>query len=250
MENRVGHPDLADVVHRRRVQQGLALGRRQADDLAEMGTDAAHARDVAPRLGVVQLGDLPEPVDDLELGVAQVLGALANAPLEHPVVADDELLLVDQHPREDAEHPPDRLRMRGEHRVEVLGADLDGLARLDGDDRRRPRRAVEHGELTERVTRAQAREDVALDALRATHLERPRTHEVHGVAGRALLEHGLPRGIAPPPRTLSQRVERRRRQAREQLAAPQVRFVNRHNEQCGRVAGRGTVRSRRARCRS
>ena len=147
---------------------------------------------MAPRLGIVQLGHLTEPVDDLELGVTQILRALAHAPLEHPVVADDQLLLVDQQPRQDAEHPPDRLRMRGEHRVQVRVADLDGLARLDRDDGRRARRPVEHGELTERRPRAEAREDVALHALGATHLEHPRPHEVHRVSGRTFLEHGLP----------------------------------------------------------
>ena len=54
----------------------------------------------------------------------------------------------------------------------------------------------------------EAGEHVALDALGAAHLERARADEVHGVAGRALLEHGLARRVAPPPRALGQRVER------------------------------------------
>src|SRR3954452_23643435 len=69
---------------------------------------AAHARDGAAGLGVARLGDLAEPVHDLELGVAKVLRALAHAPLEHPVVTDDALLLLDQQPRQDAEHPANR----------------------------------------------------------------------------------------------------------------------------------------------
>jgi hypothetical protein len=140
---------------------------------------------------------------------------LAHAPLEHPVVADDQFLLVDQQPRQDAEHPPDRLRMRGEHRVQVLVADLDGLARLDRNDGRRAWCPVEHGELTERSAWAEAREDVALHALGALDLEHPRAHEVHGVTGRTFLEYGLPRGVMPPPRALGERVERRRREAAE-----------------------------------
>ena len=158
-----------------------------------MGAHAAHARDVAAGLGVARLGHLPEPVDDLELRVAEVLGALAHAPLEHPVVADDELLLLDQQPREHAEHPPHRGRVRPEHRVEVRGADLHRLAVEHRDDRGGPRRAVEHGELAERVARAQLGEHVELGALGAAHLERAADHQVH--ASRR----------ASPPRTRSHR---------------------------------------------
>src|SRR3954465_7827670 len=197
-----------------------------------VGAGAAHARGGAARLGVARLGDLAEPVHDLELGVAQVLRALAHAALEHPVVADDALLLLDQQPRQDAEHPADRLRVLGEHAVEVLRADLDGLAVLDGDDGRRARRAVQHGELAEHVTGAEPREHVALDALHAAHLKRARAHEVDGVAERSLLEHRFPGGVASRPCALGQRLQRCRRQAAEHLALPQVGLVNCHSGQC------------------
>jgi hypothetical protein len=171
---------------------------------------------------------LPEPVDDLELRVAEVLSTLAHAPLEHPVVADHELLLLDQQPREHAEHPPHGAGVRLEDRVELRGADLHRLAVRHRDDGGGARRAVEHGELAERVTRPELGEDVHLRPLGAAHLERPADDQVQAVAGRALLEHGLAGRVTARASAPGQRVERSAGQASEYLALPQVRRGNPH----------------------
>jgi hypothetical protein len=92
-QDAVGDADLADVVQRARVASSSASARqpeREREPLAQ----AADALDVLAGVAVARLGGLAEAADDLELGLAQLRGALAHALLEHLVVGRDAAALA------------------------------------------------------------------------------------------------------------------------------------------------------------
>ena len=81
-QDRVGDRDLADVVHRARVAQDLGLFGIQAGREREPVAQLAHPADVVAGLLVARLDGLAEPLDDLELGGAQLARADADLLLE------------------------------------------------------------------------------------------------------------------------------------------------------------------------
>ena len=85
----VGHADLAHVVQQARVAQRLGLGRGHAQLQPEALAHAADALEVQAGLLVARLGGLGEAVDDLELRLAQLDGALAHGLLELDVAPRD-----------------------------------------------------------------------------------------------------------------------------------------------------------------
>ena len=72
-EDLVGDADLAHVVERARVAQQLGVGGRHADLEGEPLAEAADALDVQPGLGVAPLDRHAEPLQDLDLGLPQLL---------------------------------------------------------------------------------------------------------------------------------------------------------------------------------
>jgi hypothetical protein len=75
--------DLADVVQRRGLADQLGLRVAQAGCSGELAAHATDALDVLAGLLVARLRGLREPAHDLELGLAQLDGALAHEPFEH-----------------------------------------------------------------------------------------------------------------------------------------------------------------------
>src|SRR4051794_36371225 len=92
---RSGMP-IADVVQRARVAQELGVGDAPADRAAEALAEEAHALDVLAGVAVARLGRLREAADDLELRLAQLLGALVDAALEQLAVDGDAAALADR----------------------------------------------------------------------------------------------------------------------------------------------------------
>ena len=89
-EDAVGDADLADVVQRARVAQQLGVRDAQPIWRREALAQEAHPLDVRAGVAVARLGRLGEAADDLELRLAQLLGALPDAALED--------LAVERHP--------------------------------------------------------------------------------------------------------------------------------------------------------
>ena len=81
-EDRVGDADLAHVVQQAGVAQRLGLGRRHAQLEADALAHAADALQVHARLLVARLGRVGQAMDDLQLRLAQLGGALAHRLLE------------------------------------------------------------------------------------------------------------------------------------------------------------------------
>ena len=239
-QDAIGDGDLADVVHRRRVQQQLDVGVAQPRRPAELGAHAAHPRDVHAGVVVARLGGVAEPAHDLELALAQVGGALAHRGLQARVVARDLLLGQRQRAGQRAEHPARRARVGGQHAVEVRLGDLERLGRLDGHDRGQARPLGEHGDLAERVPGAHAVEDQARIAARAHDGEQPAAHDVDRVAGGTLVEDDVARRPAAAARALGELLERVERQLGQQWRLRELACE--HGD--GRRLGERVVRGR------
>jgi hypothetical protein len=148
---------------------------------------------------------------------------------------------------ERAEHVAHRLRVVVEDRVEVLLADLDGLGRVDGDDRRQAPRAVEHADLAEDVARAETVQHESRVAAGAHHAQQAARDDVHAVARLALAEDDLARAERAALGTAGELAQRGVRQPGEQLDAGQLRRRDRPRETRGRgVRDRGGGRHGRA----
>ena len=128
-EDRVGDRDLADVVHRARVAQDLGLFGIQAGCEREPVAQLAHPADVVAGLLVARLDGLAEPLDDLELGGAQLARTDADLLLEPAVelagvLAADRLEQVADHDgRDGREQKAAERRHDGDDRA-VLERDL------------------------------------------------------------------------------------------------------------------------------
>ena len=148
-EDVVGDADLADVVERARVAQQLGLRRRHAHRERQTLAEAADALDVEAGLGVAPLDRHAQPLQYLDLGVAQLLRPLPHARLEQLVVARDGApgaALGELAPRDrpdGADHQRRQRRDDGDDQPGVEGelrADCEEQPRRPAQPARRPRR--------------------------------------------------------------------------------------------------------------
>ena len=199
-----------------------ASSSRHAGVEGELRAHAAHARDVDAGGVVARLGRVREAADQLELGLAEVGGALADLGLELGVVPRELLLGERQREGERAEHLAHGLRVGVEDAVEVLLADLDGLGLVDRDDGGQARRGVQDADLAEHVAAEEALEDEAGIAARPDDGELPARDDVHRLALVALAEDDLARAEAAAARVPGQVAERLPGQPGQQLDAREL----------------------------
>ncbi len=121
-------------------------------------------------------------MDDLQVGAAQLLGALGDRVLEGVVVAGQLLLGERQRPGDRAEHVPHGGRVAIEDLVEPDLVDDHGDRVGQRHQRGGARRRVEDGQLAEDLARPQDVEHDVVVVARAYDLDRARAQDVQAVA--------------------------------------------------------------------
>ena len=93
-QDRVAHGDLADVVEAGGDRDVLDEALVEAEQPRDAARERADAQRVLARLVMAVLGGVREALDQLVLGVLELGGALAHAPLQHVGVLAQQLLLA------------------------------------------------------------------------------------------------------------------------------------------------------------
>ena len=254
----VGDADLAHVVERAGVAQQLRLGGRHADRQAEPLAEAADALDVQPGLGVAPLDRHAEPLDDLDLGLPQLLRALADALLEQLVVARDA--------RRRGSRPAGSRRScrRRRRPAPTSGADdvedQAGVEReLSADQEQRRRRSARPGPTASAgrrmPTSGATRASSATSSRPASGGELVQRRAVERRPDRVRLDLGAchrarsPTGVECTSRSVGAEAPTTTMRPRNRLGSRRGRGPRRRRRRCGRCrAGRGS-RSRRRRRR-
>jgi hypothetical protein len=178
------------------------------------------------------------------VGLAQLLRALAHALLELAVLARELLLRERQRARHLAEHPAQRIGMGGEHLVQLVLADVHGLAVAQRDHAREPAPVVEHRQLAEAVAGLERLEHHLGVRGRAHHVQQPAAHDVQLVADLALREDDLARRVAARARPGREGDEPVVRQHPQQLYRGQLLRPDGGAERLGRAHRARRLRAR------